>query len=120
MRLARRHSLLGNAYYGLGDYKQAEIHMQAAARYLGAAVTPEPSWRVGAAVMRQVGVQVLHRIAPSRYLGKRSSAEVDSSIYTALFNKQVVYSYQGDMLKVLHAGLVTLNTVETLQPSESR
>jgi hypothetical protein len=39
-------------------------------------------------------------------------------MYAALFNKQVVYSYQGDMLKVLHAGLSALNTVETLRPSE--
>jgi hypothetical protein len=60
----------------------------------------------------------MHRRAPAYYLGRRSSAEVDDSIYNGLFNKQVVYSYQGDMLKVLHAGLVALNTIETLETSE--
>jgi hypothetical protein len=118
MRLARRRSLLGNAYYDLGDYKRAEAHLQAATEYLGASVTPAQNWQIALAVLQQVGVQFLHRRAPWRYLGRRSSADVDDSIYNGLFNKQVVYSYQGNMLKVLHAGLVALNTVETLETSE--
>lgn len=117
MRQARRHSLLGNAYYALGDYKQAEYHLQMASFYLGAATTPQQSWLAALGVLREVGVQFLHRRLPARYLGKRDSSEVDQSIYVALFNKQVVYSYQGDMLKLLHAALVALNTVETWQPS---
>lgn len=118
MRLARRHSLLGNAYYGLGDYKNAETHLEVASKHLGAAVTPSSSAAVVLGVLRQIGVQFLHRRAPSRYLAQNDSSEVDDSIYNGLFNKQVVYSYQGDMLKVLHSGLVAMNTVETMKPSE--
>ncbi len=118
MRQARRHSLLGNAYYALGDYRLAEHHLQTASYYLGAATTPQRNWQAALGVLREVGVQFLHRRMPSRYLAKRDSSEVDRSIYVALFNKQVVYSYQGNMLKLLHAALVALNTVETWQPSE--
>lgn len=118
MRQARRHSLLGNAYYALGEYKLAETHLEAASRALGATVTPSSNPRVALGVFRQIGIQILHRRAPSRYLGQRDSSEFDSSMYTGLFNKQVVYSYQGNMLKILHAALVALNTIEELQPSE--
>lgn len=118
MRQARRHSLLGNAYYAMGNYKLAEVHLEAASRYLGATVTPRQTWQVGLGILRQVGLQFLHQKAPSRYLAKRDSAQFDRSMYAALFNKQVVYSYQGEMLKILHAGLVALNTIENLKPSE--
>lgn len=118
VRQAVRHSLLGNAYYGLGDYKAAEKHFQSCLHHLNVPIVPAQNFGVTIGILRQIGRQSLHRFMPTRFVGKRPNQGVNASIYSALFNTQVIYSYQGQLLKVLYCALLILNTLESLAPSE--
>lgn len=119
IRQALRHSVIGNAYYGLGDYEKAGEHFQYVLKHIGTSPIPESQWQVGMGVVRQLGTQIMHRLWPSKFIGQQDSSQFEESIYSALLNTQVVHWYNGDMLKVLYAAFLTLNTVETYRPSQA-
>jgi tetratricopeptide (TPR) repeat protein len=116
-RNALRYSILGNSHYAMGSNREAKAYFERGFRYMRIPAAPEKNWQVGLGMLQQVGLQVLHRLMPSRYLGRRDSSWFESSMFDAVVNLPTVYYGLGESVKVLYAVLVSLNTLESFKPS---
>jgi tetratricopeptide (TPR) repeat protein len=117
IRNALRYSILGNSSYAMGRNQDAKTYFEKAFRYMQIPAAPEKDWQVGLGILRQVGLQMMHRLRPSRYLARRDSAWFEPSMFDAVANLPIVYYGVGETVKVLYAVLVSLNTLESFKPS---
>jgi len=116
MQRATWHALLQIAHYYMGNDRVSESHLKEFLRNIDAPQIPENAFRAFSGILMQAGQQVLHRIFPQRFVGKVQRPEFTPYMYMALMNGTVVYQHQGKMIQGLYALLLSLNTVERMQP----
>jgi eukaryotic-like serine/threonine-protein kinase len=110
-RLRRR---IADAYHGLGELPQSEAHLAAAAASLGCPV-PRGKVRMTVGLVRQVAVQVAHRVLPAcRARPADAGLEEAARVYDRL---QQVNFYRGEGLPIFYCGVRTLNVAELVAPS---
>ncbi|MET0595663.1 MAG: AAA family ATPase, partial [Polyangiaceae bacterium] len=110
-RLRRR---IADAFQGLGELSASEEHLVTAASNLGCPV-PRGKARLAAGLMRQIAVQVAHRVVPPfRTRGVDPRLEEAARVYDRL---QQVNFYRGQGLPIFYCGVRTLNVAELVAPS---
>jgi hypothetical protein len=114
----KRQSILGNSYYGLGNYLEARKAFEAFLKHEFAFSVPENNLQLGLSLVSQLFRQMLHRGLPKVFTAKQNRPHFDSSMYFALLNSQVVYQNLGDSLRFLLTFLFTLNQMEALKPRQ--
>ncbi|MBI3302236.1 MAG: hypothetical protein HYZ72_09220 [Deltaproteobacteria bacterium] len=108
---------MAEAYWGLGNPAAGREHLQQALALLGWPA-PTTRGRVVVSLLRQVLLQVLHRLWPARFAG-RSRAESATFLeatraYMRLFE---TYWFANEMLPLVHACIRALNLAENAGPS---
>jgi tetratricopeptide (TPR) repeat protein len=117
LRWARWERQLGEAHLGLGNLNGTREHMQRVLKLLG---QHEPVSRAGMAIslLKQVGLQFLHRRFPGRYIG-RVQAEAETLLEATLAYERIgeLHYFARETLPTVHGGLSTLNLAERFEPS---
>jgi eukaryotic-like serine/threonine-protein kinase len=114
---ALRYSLLGMAYYQNGDHALAKELLEKSLYYMGITPAPAKNWQVGFGVLKQLGVQTLHRFLPSRFIGQKDSSWFEEHLFYGLFSLPLLYQLRGEMPKALYSVLAALNALESLKVS---
>lgn len=119
LRRARWERQLGQATMGTGDLLRARGHLRNALKLLG---RPEAQGPVGLVLglLGQGLRQTLHRLRPGRWVGRLedgADAEAVREAAGAYEHLGEIYYLSNDTLRMVHAGLRTLNLAERLAPS---
>lgn len=113
-RQTRWSELLGEAYWGIGDLDGSNTESKAVLRALGFS-WPETTQRLRLALLRQVFIQFLHRVAPRYFVGRNASRrEIWLQAVRAFRRLQEVYYFKNQGLPSLYAGLRMLNLAEQI------
>lgn len=119
MEKAKWHAILSTSYYLLGDDEASEKELQHLLHYMDIPGVPENNveavWRIGS----QLGRQAMHRLLPGLFIGKNHRPEFDKHMYLAMMNAPVVYSHQSKTTQIIYSLLLSLNTLESMKPTES-
>ncbi len=117
MARARWERQLGEAYNGLGSLNESLIHLGEALRLLGHPLPATPA-KLNMDLLRQVGHQLLHRMAPPLFVG-RAHAQREKLLEMARIHDQVaIISYSSDnTLGTLHGSVSLTNEAEIAGPS---
>ena len=114
---ARWSTLLAEALVALGEHDRARPHLEVALAHVGHPM-PRGSLATAWAVGRELVVQVLHRVAPGRFIG-RGRARAEALERCTHLYKQLGYIHYAasDMLGGGHDALQMLNRSEEAGPS---
>src|SRR4030095_13370852 len=109
---ARLELLLGRAYAAISSYAEDRRHLEAGLSLHGEKLPASTAGGV-CALLREVVRQLLHRLRPATYVGRRSG-ERDALLERARALETLVetYFYLGDSLRSLYAAIRTLNLAE--------
>ena len=99
-RRARWTLKLGNSYWGWGRFLEALPSLEEAATLYGDEV-PHTSGRLIVALLRQIGLQVRHRLQPNRYMGRVSTNERPLYLQKATLYHQLlsIYFFANEKIK---------------------
>lgn len=106
---------LGEAAQRLSSYPEAEQYKSGALRSLGTTI-PRKTPALVLAILREVGVQVLHRRAPEDWWHRGGTSDSER-IGLELGTLVEVYFYLGKSFHSLYAALKALNVAELAGPS---
>ncbi|HMA36463.1 MAG TPA: AAA family ATPase [Chloroflexia bacterium] len=108
---------LGEAYYALGRWQDSRTHLEQAGMLLGQPA-PAHTPHLIAAVVRELGRQVLHRIWPARFLGRPPADPTALREAARIWEHlSLTYTSASARLPLVLAGLRTLNLAERAGPS---
>ena len=111
-RRANWELLLGEAYVNLADYVEGRQHLEAGLALLG---QPVPGGRIKryASVLGQVGQQLLHRVLPGYFIGRKSDqSDVRLAASRGCERLVEVYYVSNEMALSLYTAFRTLNLAE--------
>ncbi len=115
LRRARWERQAGEALWEMGQLRESSLHTDRALELLG---RPRPATlsRLRMGILRQMGIQALHRLFPKRYMGR---AEDDIQIQEAAraYRQEQEVAYFGqEILRAFYSGFHALNLAEQLGP----
>jgi class 3 adenylate cyclase/tetratricopeptide (TPR) repeat protein len=118
LQRARLHFLRGEAHNRLGQARDSQADYEEALTWLGRPA-PASSGRMTASLLRQSGRQALHRLWPSRYLGRArgEAAAVAQEAARAHAALTLLYYIANNSLGLMNSTLCALNQAETVGPS---
>jgi len=62
---------IGEAFFRIGNHEQAMEYYCSALKHLGYPI-PESRWRIWAGIVKNIGIQILHRLLPRIFVGETS------------------------------------------------
>jgi class 3 adenylate cyclase/tetratricopeptide (TPR) repeat protein len=103
--------LLGEAYFGMGQLTESRRYLESCVAGLG---NPAPGGlRLGYKLARQFGRQILHRLLPGRFVGRRAAdAPYLHELASAYERLSEIYFFENASLQTIHAVVKHLNTFE--------
>ena len=116
-RNALRHMIVGVTHYYMGNNDLAQSSLEKALDYMGVPPAPAKQWQVALGILKQIHLQIRHRLRPEDYLARRDSDWFEENMFYGLLTMPMIYQARGDLLKGLYSVLVSLNTLESLKPS---
>ncbi len=113
MRMARWHSRIGLAHYGLGSLADCDVHIREALHLLGHPI-PKSKAQFALGLIPQIVRQVFHRYFPSRFIGSLKGQEQELAIEISRLYELIgrVYFYSQETLPVMYCILRFVNEAE--------
>lgn len=109
---------LARAHFHLGDLNRSQHYLGRAISLLHRPVL-DSSWAAARGVAREVFRQVLHRIAPARYFGRRAKEQgaLNQAVEGYKILGQIYYLNADPPVRLIYATLAGLNLGEEVGPS---
>ena len=120
VELAPTERLLGEALFASGHLEEGRVRLERAVRYLGGPVPTLSTARTSATVAGQIVRQILHRVAPSYFIGRARTTEARARmlLLSRAYERIGHCHYQvGRSLPTVCASLLNLNSSERAGPS---
>jgi hypothetical protein len=116
-RRARWELRLGEAYANAARHREGRAHLERGLALLGQP-TPAGQLQTGLRLLGQLGRQVLHRLFPNQFIGRRA-AERETLLEAARTYERLteVYYFANETLLALFAAIGALNLAEAAGPS---
>jgi class 3 adenylate cyclase/tetratricopeptide (TPR) repeat protein len=116
-RRARWERQLAEAHLGFGGTGKGRLHLGRALELLGTPL-PQTNRQLGVGVLRQLTLQVVHRVFPDQAVGRgRRSPEECLEASRAYMRLTEVFWFANDVPALVHASLQALNQAEQGGPS---
>ncbi|HJS18739.1 MAG TPA: AAA family ATPase, partial [Anaerolineales bacterium] len=113
LQQARWHRKLGEAHLALGNLFESQNHLEQCVALLGRPST-ESRVHLGGRLLGEIGKQILHRIWPGHFVGRKLQAgERYLEVARAYERLGFLYYFSGNSLALLTTGLLILNLSET-------
>ncbi len=108
---------LGEAYYGLGNMPESFTHLARSVELLGYPVPTAGAARI-LSIVKEAGIQALHRFFPSRFIGQATDQYVPLMEAARAYERiaEILY-FRNHMFGTVHSGLATLNRAEAASES---
>lgn len=109
---------LGEAYLGLGRMAESRRYLEQALALTRHPVRPD-GLPLTASMVRQLGMQFLHRLRPGWFTGKATPGAKGLLMEAVRANQMIaeVYYFASQKIRLVNAGLKTLNYAEKVGPS---
>ena len=103
---------IGEAFFRLGNHEQAMEYYCSALRHLGYPI-PEPRWSIRAGIVKNIGLQVLHRLLPRIFVSE------SSQLVTSKFDEVILlYELMGWIDFFMNREWMMLYTLSGLNEAE--
>ena len=102
---------MGEAFYRRGEHEKASEYLQSALGYLSKPL-PESTWNVRLAILREIAVQIGHRLMPGRFIKPSRKPDLATAEEARIYEVQGLMHIVTDVEKTLLSSLRRLNFSE--------
>jgi class 3 adenylate cyclase/tetratricopeptide (TPR) repeat protein len=102
---------MGEAFYRRGEHEKASEYLQSALGYLSKPL-PESTWSVRLAILREIAVQIGHRLMPGRFVKPSQQPAPSTAEEARIYEAQGLMHIVTDVEKTLLSSLRRLNFSE--------